>query len=172
MMKKMKILIIILLIIFIAIIGIFIFKSNFSNNGKMYKEVTVEEFENIATKNGYYFIESSYNENLDENEMPDEISDFSVGFRRNEKNELQYKIEFYEFKDQEKIEKYYNQAIERFKTWNDEEKTINEDIGDNYKKCEIINQYGYGIVVSVDNTLFMAYGYEEELKELIRDLYE
>lgn len=172
-MKKTKIIITIILIVFIVTIGyVLLLKNNLNDRGKQYKEITVEEFKNIATKNGYYFIENSYDENLDEYEMPDEISDFSVGFSVDEDNELQYKIEFYEFKDQEEIDKYYNQAIERFKTWNDEEKTINEEIGDNYKKCEIINQYGYGIVVSVDNTLFMSYGYEEELKKLINDLYE
>lgn len=41
----------------------------------------------------------------------------------------------------------------------------------NYKKCEIINKYGYGVVIAVENTLFTAYGFQNELIELINELY-
>ena len=140
---------------------------------KLYKEVTVKEFKEIAIKNGYYFLDDEVYENWpEEYKMPEVISDFIMGFAVDENSALEYKIEFYEFKNSEEIELYYEQCIERFRTWNDEEKTINEESGKNYKKCEIINQYGYGIVINVENTLFAAYGYKDELKKLIIDLYE
>ena len=41
----------------------------------------------------------------------------------------------------------------------------------NYKKCEIINKYGYGVVIKVGNTLFTSYGYQDELVKLINELY-
>ena len=41
----------------------------------------------------------------------------------------------------------------------------------NYKKFEIINKYGYGIVLNVGKTLFTSFGYQNEIEKLINDFY-
>ena len=94
-----------------------------------------------------------------------EASDFIIGFALDEDNAIQYKIEFYELESMTLVEDGYQGTIIKLNEWNDEEKIINEEFGKNYKKCEIINKYGYGIIVNVGNTLFTAYGYEEDLKK-------
>lgn len=42
----------------------------------------------------------------------------------------------------------------------------------NYKKYEIINKYGYGVIIKVGNTLFTSYGYQNELEELINKAFK
>lgn len=44
-------------------------------------------------------------------------------------------------------------------------------LGGNYKKYEISNKYGYGVAIMVENTLFVSYGYQNELNTLISNLY-
>lgn len=141
---------------------------------KLYKEITVKEFKEIATQNDYYFYDDEFYKNYPKEEygFSEEISDLIFGFALDEDGALQYRIEFYEIESMDVLEEYYQSAILKFKEWNDEEKTINEENGKNYKKCEIINKYGYGIVINVENTLFVAYGYEDELKDLVNELYK
>lgn len=168
--RNIKIIITILLILFIIISSFLLLKLR--NDGKTYKEITVEEFKNIANENGYYILDKSYYENLEEYEPLEGVSDYAVGFFTDQDGALQYKIYFYEFDSQEELDRYYKDSIEYIKEWNDEEKSIKKEIGSNYKKCEITNKYGYGIVINVGNTLFTSYGYKDELNKIINALYE
>ena len=104
-------------------------RNNLSNNVNTYKEITVEEFKSIATKAGYYILDSSYYENLNEYDSLESVSDYAVGFYTDQDGALQYKIYFYEFENQEELDEYYTYSVEYLKNWNDEDKTINEDIG-------------------------------------------
>lgn len=130
-MKKNIKYLIVLLILLILIVGYLLIKpkNNINSNENTYKVITVEEFKEIASKNGYTVLDKVDYNSLNENGIIEGILDYAVGFYTDQDGALAYKVYFYEFENQKELDKYYKNVIETLKNWNDEEKTLNEEIG-------------------------------------------
>lgn len=173
--KKSNLGIIICLIIIIVLAGLLVFMWNYYNNFEKTinkSTITSEEFKKYIEAKGFNIYNAE--EYLENNSYTGYLKDgLKSGYITNKNDENEYRINFYELKDENHtFYLYYDAILSTEKNNTGEFLEAKEENGNYYKYAALTNGY-YEVIIKIDNTLI--YGQidankRDELDSILNEL--